>query len=201
MHHADKSSICRKHVANRCGIRKQRQRVTDGSLIGLYTALHVAEGKGSTPKQCKAVLWSKIYIDNNMLAPKRTQYRKYQKGTLKNIAHNLNKLQFGLYGLKCCESAIISAKTIEAVRRSIRRELKRVGFVWIRIFPDKPVTRKPAEVRMGKGKGNLSFWICKLRPGQIVYEMDGIPLHLAKKAATVASSKLPFNTQFIIKNT
>lgn len=135
-----------------------------------------------------------------MLAPKRTQYRKYQKGTLKNITHNLNKLQFGLYGLKCCESGVMSAKTIEAVRRSIRRELKKVGYVWIRVFPDTPVTRKPAEVRMGKGKGNQSFWICKLRPGQMVYEMDGISLDLAKKAAKVATSKLPFKTQFVIKD-
>ena len=135
-----------------------------------------------------------------MLAPKRTQYRKYQKGTLKNIAHNLNHLQFGAYALKCCESSIISAKTIEAVRRSIRRHLKRVGFLWIRIFPDVPVTRKAAQVRMGKGKGNPSFWICKVRPGQIVYEMDGIPLHVAKRAALIAHYKLPFKTQFISRN-
>ena len=135
-----------------------------------------------------------------MLAPKRTQYRKYQKGTLKNIAHNLNGLQFGQYGLKSCHSGVMSAKTIEAVRRCIRRDLKRVGYLWIRIFPDIPVTRKPAEVRMGKGKGNLSFWTCKIRPGQILYEMDGIPLHVAKKAAKIADSKLPFKTQFVVKD-
>ncbi len=107
-----------------------------------------------------------------MLAPKRTQYRKYQKGTMKNVAHNLNVLQFGQYGLKSCRSGALSAKTIEAVRRCIRRDLKRVGFLWIRCFPDIPVTRKPAEVRMGKGKGNVSFWTCKIRPGQILYEMN-----------------------------
>ena len=135
----------------------------------------------------------------NMLAPKRTKYRKYQKGTLKNVAHNLSSLQFGLYGLKCCENAIVSASTLEAVRRSIRRDLKRVGFLWIRVFPDTPVTRKPAEVRMGKGKGNQSFWVCKLKPGQLIYEMDGIPLHVAKKAAKCAHSKLPFKTQFIVR--
>lgn len=135
-----------------------------------------------------------------MLAPKRTQYRKYQKGTLKNITHNLNRLQFGQYGLKSCHSGIMNAKTIEAVRRCIRRDLKRVGYLWIRIFPDIPVTRKPAEVRMGKGKGNLSFWTCKIRPGQILYEMDGIPLHLAKKAAKIADSKFPFKTQFVVKD-
>ena len=135
-----------------------------------------------------------------MLAPKRTQYRKHQKGTLKNIAHNLSALQFGAYGLKCCESAIISAKTIEAVRRSIRRDLKRVGFLWTRIFPDTSVTRKAAQVRMGKGKGNPSFWVCKLRPGQIIYEMDGIAPHVAKKAALSAHFKLPFKTQFVIRD-
>ncbi len=135
-----------------------------------------------------------------MLAPKRTQYRKYQKGTMKNVAHNLNVLQFGQYGLKSCRSGALSAKTIEAVRRCIRRDLKRVGFLWIRCFPDIPVTRKPAEVRMGKGKGNVSFWTCKIRPGQILYEMDGVPLHVAKKAARIADSKLPFKTQFVVKN-
>lgn len=135
-----------------------------------------------------------------MLAPKRTQYRKYQKGTMKNITHNCNALRFGQYGLKSCHSGILSAKTIEAVRRCIRRLLKKSAFLWIRIFPDIPVTRKPAEVRMGKGKGNLSFWTCKVRPGQILYEMDGIPLHVAKKAALMADSKLPFKTQFVVKN-
>ena len=141
-----------------------------------------------------------IYYLFDMLAPKRTPYRKYQKGTLKNIAHNLSALQFGAYGLKCCESAILSAKTIEAVRRTIRRDLKRVGFLWIRMFPDFSVTRKAAQVRMGKGKGNPSFWICKLRRGQIIYEMDGIPLHVAKKAAQSADFKLPFKTQFVVRN-
>ena len=134
-----------------------------------------------------------------MLAPKRTQYRKYQKGTLKNIAHNSICLQFGQYGLKSCQGGIMSAKTIEAVRRCIRRDLKKSAYLWIRIFPDIPVTRKPAEVRMGKGKGNVSFWTCKVRPGQILYEMDGIPMHVAKKAAKVADSKLPFKTQFVIR--
>ena len=131
-----------------------------------------------------------------MLAPKRTRYRKHQKGTLKNITHNCNKLQFGSYGLKCCESSILKAATIEAVRRCIRRYLKRTGFLWTRVFPQTVVSRKPAEVRMGKGKGNPSFWVCKVRPGQIIYEMGGIPLPLAKKAAKIAHSKLPFSTEF-----
>ena len=131
-----------------------------------------------------------------MLAPKRTKYRKYQKGTLKNIANNCTHLQFGAYGLKCCESAIIRASTLEAVRRSLKRDLKRVGFIWTRIFPGIPVTRKPAEVRMGKGKGNLAFWICKLKPGQLIYEMAGIPKNVAQKAALQAHYKLPFKTQF-----
>lgn len=132
-----------------------------------------------------------------MLAPKRTKYRKYQKGTLKNIAQNCNGLQFGQYGLQSCHSGVMSAKTIEAVRRCIRRDLKRVGALWIRVFPDIPVTRKPAEVRMGKGKGSISFWAGKIRPGQILYELDGVPLHVAKKAAKIADSKLPFNTRFV----
>ena len=135
-----------------------------------------------------------------MLSPKRTKYRKYQSGTLKNITHNLNLLHFGLYGLKSCESATLSAPTIEAVRRCIKRHFKRAGFLWIRVFPDMVVTRKPAEVRMGKGKGNPSFWICKVRPGQIIYEMDGVPLHVARRAAQIAHSKLPFKTQFLKHN-
>lgn len=132
-----------------------------------------------------------------MLAPKRTLYRKYQKGTWKKKADNLNALKFGKFGIKCFESARVTAATIEAVRRCIRRDFKRTGFLWIRMFPDIPVSRKPAEVRMGKGKGNPSFWVSKIRPGQIIYEMDGIPLHLAKKAADTAASKLPFKTLFV----
>ena len=134
-----------------------------------------------------------------MLAPKRRQYRKEQKGKLKNTAHNLNVLQFGKYGLKSCSSGIVSASTIEAVRRSLRRHLKRSAFLWTRLFPDLPVTRKPAEVRMGKGKGNVSFWVCKIRPGQILYEMDGIPLADARRAAQSGRSKLPLRTQFVLR--
>ena len=132
-----------------------------------------------------------------MLAPKRTKYRKHQKGTLKNITHNCNKQGFGSYGLKCCESSVLRASTIEAVRRCIRRYLKRVGFLWTKVFPDISVSRKPTEVRMGKGKGNPSFWVCKVRPGQVIYEMDGIPLAVAKKAARIADFKLPFHTRFV----
>ena len=135
-----------------------------------------------------------------MLAPKRTRYRKYQKGTLKNITHNLTQLEFGYLGLKCCESAIIRAKTIETVRRTLRRELKKTGTLWIRVFPDLPVSKKPTEVRMGKGKGNPSFWVSKVRPGQIIYEMDGVNLSMAKKAAKIAESKLNFKIKLVTKN-
>ena len=134
-----------------------------------------------------------------MLAPKRTKYRKYQKGTLKNITHNLNNLQFGAYGLKCCESAIISAKTIEAVHRSIRRDLKRVGFLWIRIFPDKPITRKPADVRMGKGKGSPEGFVAPVTPGRILIEVEGVPFDIAKEALRLAAQKLPVTTKFIVR--
>ena len=134
-----------------------------------------------------------------MLAPKRTKYRKQQKGRLKNIEPNWNPLQFGKYGLIAQESGVMSASTIEAVRRSMRRDLRRVGFLWIRVFPDCPVTRKPAEVRMGKGKGNTSFWVCKIRPGQILYEMDGIAPANAEKAALIGGSKLPFKTRFVAR--
>lgn len=135
-----------------------------------------------------------------MLAPKRQKYRKYQKGTLKNISHNLNHIKFGVFGLKCLESSVISAKTIEAVRRTLRRQVRRGGSLWTRMFPDLIVTRKPTEVRMGKGKGSPSFWVCKLRKGQIIYEMAGISAKRAEKAAKVAHSKLPFHTQLIYRS-
>ena len=131
-----------------------------------------------------------------MLSPKRTKYRKHQKGSIKGVQPNSTELRFGRYGLKSLESGRIHAKTIEAVRRAITRKLKRSGQVWIRIFPDLVVTRKPAEVRMGKGKGSPSFWVCRVQPGQILYEMDGIPASLARQAANLAYQKLPLKTAF-----
>jgi len=132
-----------------------------------------------------------------MLSPKRTKYRKYQKGSKKGIQSNNTELKFGKYGLKSLDSGRIHAKTIEAVRRTITRKLKRTGQVWIRVFPDTVVTRKPAEVRMGKGKGAPCFWVCKVRAGQILYEMDGVAVSLAKQAANLAYQKLPVKTAFL----
>lgn len=134
-----------------------------------------------------------------MLNPKRTKFRKYQKGRCKGIKPNTTVLYFGKYGLKSLNSGRITAKTIEAVRRVMTRKFKRSGQIWIRIFPDIPVTLKPAEVRMGKGKGSPSFWISRIQSGQILFEMDGIPLQLAKQAAILAAYKLPVKTKFVLR--
>ena len=134
-----------------------------------------------------------------MLSPKRTKFRKYQKGKSrqKGVESNLTELEFGRYGLKSVESGRIQAKTIEAVRRVMTRSFKRSGQIWIRIFPDIGITAKPAEVRMGKGKGSPSHWICRVKPGQILYEMDGITASLARRAADLAAQKLPVKTAFL----
>lgn len=133
-----------------------------------------------------------------MLSPKRTKYRKQQKGKLGNIRPNTTRLQFGKYGVKSLASGRIKAKTIEAVRRVITRKLKRGGQVWIRVYPDIAVTAKPLEVRMGKGKGAASYWICRVKAGQILYEIDGVSLSLAKQAALLAYYKLPIKTTFSV---
>lgn len=135
-----------------------------------------------------------------MLSPKRTKFRKYQKGTIGGIKSNTTKLEFGKYGVKALEQGRITARTIEAVRRVMTRKFKRSGQIWIRIFPDIPVTEKPLEVRMGKGKGAPSFWICRIQPGQILFEMDGISLTLAKQAALLADHKLPLKSKLVIFN-
>jgi large subunit ribosomal protein L16 len=132
-----------------------------------------------------------------MLSPRRTKYRKYQKGRISGIKSNTSKLEFGKYGLKSIETGRIPARTLEAVRRVLTRKFKRTGQIWIRIFPDIPITAKPAEVRMGKGKGALSFWVCKVQAGQILFEMDGISLPLAQQAAILAYYKLPVKTKFV----
>ena len=132
-----------------------------------------------------------------MLSPKRTKFRKYQKGRIGDIQPNNTQLQIGKYGLKTLQAGRITAKTIEAVRRTMTRKFKRSGKIWIKIFPDIPVTAKPAEVRMGKGKGAPSYWICRVEAGEILFEMDGIPLQLAKQAAMLAHHKLPIPTKFI----
>lgn len=135
-----------------------------------------------------------------MLHPKRTKFRKFQKGKKPGIDSNINQLKFGNFGLKAVESGKIPSRTLEAVRRVLTRKFKRIGQIWIRIFPDCAVSTKPAEVRMGKGKGAPSFWICKIKKGQILFEMDGIPLQIAQQAATLAYYKLPIKTKFIIRD-
>jgi len=135
-----------------------------------------------------------------MLQPKRTKFRKYQKGRFPGSESNTNQLHFGSYGIKAMNSGRITSSTIEAVRRVLTRKFKRAGQIWIRVFPDIAVSSKPAEVRMGKGKGAPSFWICKVKQGQVVFEMDGISPQLAKQAATLAYYKLPVKTSFVIRH-
>ena len=135
-----------------------------------------------------------------MLHPKRTKFRKYQKGRVQGILSNTTMLQFGQYGIKALETGRIPAKNLEAVRRVLTRKFKRTGQIWIRVFPDIAISAKPAEVRMGKGKGSPSYWVCRIQKGQILFEMDGISSQLAKQAALLAYYKLPLKTKFIIRD-
>jgi large subunit ribosomal protein L16 len=132
-----------------------------------------------------------------MLSPRRTKYRKYQRGGKKGVQSNMTELQFGQYGLKALQNGQIHAKTIEAVRRVMTRHFKRTGQIWIRVFPDIIVTAKSAQVRMGKGKGSPSHWICRIQPGQILYEINGVSFSLAKQAVDLAYHKLPIKTAFL----
>ena len=132
-----------------------------------------------------------------MLQPKRTKYRAYHKGKCGGVRTNLQELHFGKYALKCLESGRISAKGIEAVRRTLTRTFRRRGTIWTRIFPDIAVSKKPAEVRMGKGKGSIDYWMCRVQAGHILFEMDGISEELAREASILASHKLSFRTHFI----
>ncbi|MCC2644452.1 MAG: rpl16 [Burkholderiales bacterium] len=135
-----------------------------------------------------------------MFIPKYTKYKKAQKGFMpKGKSLRCNQLNYGKYGIKAVEAGKITSRQIEATRRAIMRKIKRIGKVWIRIFPDIPVSRKPAEVRMGKGKGATEFWICKIKAGRILFEIDGISLIDAKKIFYNASSKLPVLTKFVYK--
>ncbi len=135
-----------------------------------------------------------------MLSPKKVKFRKQQRGRMKGIAMRGSSLNFGEYGLQVLECGYITAKQIEAARIAMTRHVKRGGKMWIRIFPDKPVTKKPAEVRMGKGKGAPEAWVAKVHPGRILYEMEGVPRDLAKEALRLASHKLPLKTKFIERN-
>ncbi len=132
-----------------------------------------------------------------MLSPKRTKFRKGHKGRIHGAAKGGTSLNFGAYGLKAMEPARITARQIEAARRAITRHMKRVGKVWILIFPDVPVSRKPAEVRMGSGKGTPEYWVCRVHPGRIMFELDGVPKQLAHEAFTLAAAKLPIKTRMV----
>ena len=132
-----------------------------------------------------------------MLQPKRTKFRKMQKGRIKGAAKGGTTLNFGSYGLKAQEPARITARQIEAARRTMTRQMKRAGRVWIRIFPDVPVSKKPTEVRMGKGKGTPEFWICRVKPGRIMFELDGVSSEVAHEAFRLAAAKLPMATRVV----
>ncbi len=132
-----------------------------------------------------------------MLAPKRTKYRKAHKGRIHGVAKGGTKLNFGAYGLKAMDPGRITARQIEAARRAITRHMKRVGRVWILVFPDVPVSQKPAEVRQGKGKGSVEYWACRVKPGRIMFEIDGVSPEMAKTAFELAAAKLPINTRFV----
>ena len=132
-----------------------------------------------------------------MLSPKRTKFRKAHKGRIHGNAKGGTQLNFGAYGLKAVTPERVTACQIEAARRAITRHLRRAGRVWIRVFPDVPVSSKPAEVRMGKGKGSPEFWVARVKPGRIMFEIDGVPWDLAKEALTLASAKLPLDTRIV----
>ena len=134
-----------------------------------------------------------------MLSPKRTKYRKAHKGRIHGLAKGGTHLNFGAYGLKATTPARVTARQIEAARRAITRHIRRAGRVWIRIFPDVPVSSKPAEVRMGKGKGTPEFWVCRVKPGRIMFELDGVPRDLAREALGLAAAKLPVDTRFVAR--
>ena len=134
-----------------------------------------------------------------MLAPKRSKYRKAHKGRVHGLAKGGTELNFGAYGLKATDPGRITARQIEAARRAITRHIRRAGRVWIRIFPDVPVSQKPAEVRMGSGKGSPEFWICRVKPGRIMFELDGVPPDIAREAFDLAAAKLPIATRFVAR--
>ena len=134
-----------------------------------------------------------------MLQPKRTKFRKLHKGRIRGFAKGGSDLNFGTYGLKATTPERVTARQIEAARRAMTRHMKRQGRVWIRIFPDTPVTSKPVEVRMGKGKGAPEYWAAVVKPGRIMFELDGVPLEIAREALRLAAQKLPITTKFVIR--
>jgi|TARA_R110002072_G_scaffold187425_1_gene344166 large subunit ribosomal protein L16 len=134
-----------------------------------------------------------------MLSPKRTKFRKQFKGRIHGNAKGGTELAFGAFGLKAIAPGRVSARQIEAARRTITRHMKRVGKLWIRVFPDVPVTSKPAEVRQGKGKGSVEWWACRVKPGRIIFELDGVNSEIAREAFRLAAAKLPLQTKFIAR--
>jgi large subunit ribosomal protein L16 len=136
-----------------------------------------------------------------MLAPKRVKYRKVQKskGSFKGVSQRGNQIAFGSFAIKSLDTEWLTSRQIEAARIAVTRYMKREGQIWIRVFPDKPLTRKPAEVRMGKGKGSPELWVAPVKPGRIIFEADGVPLDVAKEALRLAAQKLPVKTKFIVR--
>jgi large subunit ribosomal protein L16 len=134
-----------------------------------------------------------------MLQPNRTKFRKAHKGRIHGLATSANSLTFGQYGLKAIEPDRVSARQIEAARRAMTRHMKRSGRVWIRVFPDVPVSKKPIEVRMGKGKGTPELWVCRVKPGRIMFEVDGVSVEVAREALALAAAKLPIKTRFVAR--
>ncbi|MDZ7661272.1 50S ribosomal protein L16 [Thiohalophilus sp.] len=134
-----------------------------------------------------------------MLQPKRTKFRKQQKGRNRGLAQRGSKVSFGEYGLKATGRGRITARQIEAARRAMNRYIKRGGKIWIRIFPDKPITQKPLEVRQGKGKGNVEYWVAQIQPGRMLYEMEGVSEEVAREAFRLAAAKLPITTTFVTR--
>ncbi|MFZ4462785.1 MAG: 50S ribosomal protein L16 [Bacteroidales bacterium] len=133
-----------------------------------------------------------------MLQPKKTKFRRHQKGKMKGLSQRGNQLAFGTFGIKTLEEAWLTGRQIEAARQAVTRYMKREGQIWIRIFPDKPVTKKPAEVRMGKGKGAPEYFVAPVSPGRILFEAEGVPLAVAKEALRLAAQKLPVTTKFVV---
>lgn len=134
-----------------------------------------------------------------MLLPKRTKYRKHQKGRIKGNAQRGNQLAFGSFGIKVLEPAFITSRQLEAARQAITRQMKREGKVWIRIFPTKPMTKKPAEVRMGKGKGSPEYWAAPVEPGRIIFEAEGVSVDVAREAMRLGAQKLPVKVKFVVR--
>ena len=135
-----------------------------------------------------------------MLAPKKTKFRRQQKGRMKGIAQRGNQLAFGSFGIKTLESKWITGRQIEAARIAVTRYMQRQGQIWIRIFPDKPITKKPADVRMGKGKGDPVGYVFPITPGRIIFEIEGVPFEVAKEALRLAAQKLPVTTKFVVRH-